>query len=209
MKQQKIRIILTELRKMFGQHPKCELNYDSAWQLLVAIILSAQCTDKRVNAVTPVLFSKFPTVADIAAANLGELKNIIHSCGCFNTKAQNIQKTAEKIMANYNGAVPRQKSDLLNLFGVGEKTASVFLAEYYNQPELAVDTHVSRVSRRLGLTEQTDPAKIAADLKNLVPKNDWHDFHLLLVLFGRYHCTARSPKCADCPLSSLCAAKCV
>jgi endonuclease-3 len=203
MTQQKAAKILQDLRAKFGEHPKCELLYNSAWSLLTAIILSAQCTDKRVNLTTPILFKRFPDIKSIADSNVAvkEIEDIIKPCGFYKEKAKHIKNTAVKIMNEFNGEVPKTIAELMTLPGVGEKTASVFVAEFYNIPAIAVDTHVTRVSFRLGLSKENKPGKIARDLEKLFERGDWRDVHLLLVLFGRYICTAKKPKCSECPFN--------
>jgi endonuclease-3 len=196
--------ILRKLREVFGQSPKCELVYNDAFELLAAVILSAQCTDRRVNAVTPNLFSRYKTVQDVATAETADIEEIIRSCGCYKVKARHIKATAEAVVRDFGGTVPKTVRELMTLPGVGEKTASVLVAEFYGVPAIAVDTHVTRVAHRLGLSAEKTPSKIARDLEKSARKKDWRDFHLLLVLFGRYICTARNPKCASCPLYSVC-----
>lgn len=202
--QEKAAEIIDILRQRFGEHPQCELRYKNAWELLVAIILSAQCTDRRVNVTTPTLFSAFPTVGDIAAAPLAEIENIIKPCGFYRSKAKNIKQTAVKIVNEHSGVVPNDISKLLTLPGVGEKTASVFVSEFYNTPAIGVDTHILRVSHRLGLSGAKTPSQISRDLQSKLPQDTWRDSHILLVLFGRYICTARKPKCDGCPLRKCC-----
>jgi endonuclease-3 len=196
--------IINILRRRFGEHPRCELQYNSDWELLTAIILSAQCTDRRVNAVTPKLFAKFKTVGEMANADITEIENIIRSCGFYRAKANHIKQTAVKIVEYFGGAVPKTIAELMTLSGVGEKTASVFAAEFYNTPAIGVDTHIKRVSKRLDLSNSKTPPQISRDLQKQLPTQEWRDFHTLLVLFGRYVCTARNPKCAECPLAELC-----
>jgi len=202
--QGKVTRIIDILRQMFGEHPPCELRYENDWQLLVAIILSAQCTDKRVNMVTPKLFSKFPTIKSLADANITEIETIIKSCGFYHAKAKHLQDTARAIMVNHGGIVPKTITELTKLSGVGEKTAKVFVSEFYNIPAIGVDTHIMRLAHRLGLSTAKSPAQISRDLQKQLPEADWRDFHILMVLFGRYHCTARSPKCNKCKLQNIC-----
>jgi endonuclease-3 len=202
--QEKAAKILRNLKLRFGEHPRCELLYTDPWSLLVAIILSAQCTDKRGNMTTPVLLGRFPDIESIAGADITEIEEIIKPCGFYKMKANHIKETAARIIRDFGGEIPRGIAELMTLPGVGEKTASVFAAEFYNIPAIAVDTHVTRVSHRLGLSAQSIPGKIARDLEKLFDKPDWRDTHLLLVLFGRYICEARKPKCGDCPLKDIC-----
>jgi endonuclease-3 len=196
--------IIKTLQQILGEHPNCELVYKNDFELLTAIILSAQCTDKRVNATTPLLFAKFPTVADMSNAKVTDIEDIIKPCGFYHSKAKHLRDTAKKIMNDFHGAVPKTIPELMKLSGVGEKTASVFVAEFYNTPAIGVDTHIMRVSRRLGLSNSKTPPQISRDLQRQLPPTQWRDFHILLVLFGRYNCTARKPKCENCPLSSQC-----
>jgi endonuclease-3 len=186
--------ILPKLRAIFGEHPKCELNYNSAFELLAAVILSAQCTDKRVNAVTEVLFTYLNNTEKPIPEKIEE---IIRPCGLSRYKARYIHNLIGK-------QIPDTIAELMKLPGVGEKTASVFIAEFHGVPAIAVDTHVTRVSQRLGLSYQNSPSKIARDLEKITDKKDWRDFHILLVLFGRYICTAKKPQCDKCPFTSRC-----
>jgi endonuclease-3 len=202
--QEKAAEIVKTLRQIFGDHPQCELKYCTDWELLTAIILSAQCTDKRVNATTPTLFATFPTVKDMAVADIADIENIIKPCGFFRTKAKHLKETAAVIVRDFGGVVPKTVAELKALAGVGEKTASVFVSEFYNTPAIGVDTHIMRSSHRLGLSSAKTPSQTSADLQKLLPPADWRDFHILLVLFGRYICTAKKPKCAECPLGSRC-----
>lgn len=185
-----------------------ELWHRNAWELLVATILSAQCTDKRVNAITPGLFEKYPTVDDFAAANPAELAQDIRSTGFFNNKARAIIGAARKIVRDFGGQVPRTMEEMLAIPGVARKTANVVLGTAYGIASgIVVDTHVQRVARRLDLTRQKQPEKIEQDLMQLIPKKKWVLFSHQLILHGRYRCTARRPRCGDCPLSQLCYAK--
>ena len=188
--------ILEYMRELFGNAPKVELDYKTDVDLLVAIILSAQCTDVRVNKVTKELFKKYRTLEDYA--NAVDLEQEIRSCGFFRTKARNIIAMAKV------GVIPAEIDELVKLPGVGRKTASVFLAEYYKKPAIAVDTHVIRVSNRLGLTKSKNPAIIERDLKKLFEEKDWRLVNLYLVLFGRYYCKAKKPQCDSCKLRESC-----
>jgi endonuclease-3 len=196
--------IIAQLKNVFGQNPKIELDYNSDWELLCAIILSAQCTDKRTNAVTKILYQKFPKVTDIAGADINDLENIIRPCGMYHSKSRHVKDTAQIIVDKFNGIVPSSLQDLLQLSGVGQKSASVFLSEFYRIPAIGVDTHVARTAKRLGLTSQTAPTKIMLDLQKLTSPKNWRDLHVLLVLFGRYVCTAKKPKCNECKIRELC-----
>jgi endonuclease-3 len=183
----------------------CELNFQSPLQLLIATILSAQCTDVRVNLVTPELFRRFPTAHDLASAPLWEIEKLVQSTGFYRNKARNIKACCQALVDHHDGQVPRTMEDLVQLAGVGRKTANVVLGNAYNLNEgVVVDTHVSRLSQRLGLTRQTDPVKIEIQLMKLVPRPDWTLFSHLLIWHGRRRCTARNPNCPSCELNSLC-----
>jgi len=183
----------------------CALNHRNAWELLVATILSAQCTDKRVNEVTPGLFEKYPTVHDFAAANQAELARDIRSTCFFNNKARALIGAARKIVADFGGRVPRSMEELLTVPGCARKTANVVLGTAYGIPSgIVVDTHVQRVARRLDLTRQMQPEKIERDLMEIIPRERWIVFSHQLIHHGRRLCAARRPRCAECPLDSLC-----
>ncbi|MCS7314770.1 MAG: endonuclease III [Bryobacterales bacterium] len=189
-----------------------ELAWRTPWELLVATILSAQCTDKRVNEVTPALFAKYPTVEDFAAANQAELARDIRPTGFFNNKARALIGAARKIVADFGGEVPRTMEQMLTLPGCARKTANVVLGTAYGIPSgIAVDTHVERVAKRLDLTREKSPEKIEQDLIKIVPRQRWIRFSHQMILHGRYVCTARRPRCSECALESLCYApdKCV
>lgn len=193
-----------KILKMTYPDVKTQLNHNSSFQLLVATILSAQCTDKQVNAVTPALFSALSMPLDFADAPLKQLERLIHSTGFYRNKARNIKKCATMLLKKYDGQVPGNLESLVELPGVGRKTANVVLGAAFGIPGMVVDTHVARISRRLGLTRQKDPVKIEFDLMKLVPENDWSDFSLQLVYFGRDTCRARKPLCPRCPLKKWC-----
>jgi endonuclease-3 len=196
--------LLVRLAKDYPE-ATCALEHRNAFELLVATILSAQCTDERVNKVTPVLFARFPTPLDIAQADRTELEALIRSTGFYRNKAKNIQEAAQRIVTTYNGQVPANMSDLLTLAGVARKTANVVLGTAFHSADgVVVDTHVRRLSNRLGLTTEEDPEKIERDLMALLPRDEWVDFPMRLILHGRQICDARKPKCTVCSLSSLC-----
>ncbi|KAI4453698.1 developmentally regulated gtp-binding protein-related [Holotrichia oblita] len=205
MRPAKVNEIFDYYSQLFGVKPKCELNYKTDIDLLVAIILSAQCTDKRVNAVTAKLFRKYKTVYDYANAKTEELEAEIHSCGFYRAKTANIIKMAKAVVQEHKGKIPADMEKLTALAGVGRKTASVFLAECHGIPAVAVDTHVMRVSKRLGLSGGNNPVEIENDLKSLFDEVNWCDYHLFLVLFGRYYCKAREPLCDSCKIKEYCA----
>jgi endonuclease III len=184
---------------------KCALNHESPFQLLVATILSAQSTDVGVNKVTPVLFQRYPTPRDLAEASPDEVKTIIKTTGFFNNKAKSIQGAARKLDLEFNGQVPDTMPELLTLPGVARKTANVVLGTAFGKNEgVVVDTHVARLSKRLGITAQTDPVKIEQDLMTLVPRDEWTLFSHLLIFHGRLCCFAQRPGCARCPVNELC-----
>lgn len=183
---------------------KCALNHRSAFQLLVATILSAQCTDKRVNMVTPALFKKYPTPPKLAQAKMSELCKIVASTGFYRSKAKNLIGMAQMLVAEYGGKVPTQMQDLVRLSGVGRKTANVVLSVTMDTPGLPVDTHVKRLSGRIGMTKQTDPVKIEMELNPFVPATERGDFSLRLIQHGRQVCAARKPMCEECVLNDYC-----
>jgi endonuclease-3 len=183
---------------------KCALNHESPLQLLVATILSAQCTDARVNLVTPALFARFPDARSFAEAEIGELETAIQSTGFFRNKARNIQECCRKLVVEHDGEVPNRMEALVQLPGVGRKTANVILGNVFDTPGITVDTHVGRLSRRLGLSTEEDPEKVERDLMDLIPKNDWTMFSHRTIFHGRQVCHARKPACDRCELASLC-----
>ncbi|MCC7341869.1 MAG: endonuclease III [Bryobacterales bacterium] len=186
-------------------NPVCALHHRNAWELLVATILSAQCTDERVNMVTPALFAKYPTVEALAAAEIEDVVPLIRSTGFFNNKAKNIVGAARRIVESFGGEVPRTMEELLTVPGAARKTANVVLGSGYGIPSgVVVDTHVQRVARRLAFTGEVDPVKIERDLMAIVPQDHWIDFSHELILHGRALCFARKPNCAACPLDALC-----
>lgn len=184
----------------------CALKYRNPYELLAATILSAQCTDEMVNKVTPNLFSRYPTAADLAHAKPLELEEIVHATGFFRSKAKNLMGMANALEDRFSGEVPSGLADLVSLPGVGRKTANVVRSVVFNEPGLPVDTHVSRLSNRLGLTIETDPVKIEHELNALVPPEDRGAFSLRLILHGRAVCVARKPRCRDCGLADICPA---
>ncbi len=183
--------------------PICELNYNKDYELLIAVVLSAQCTDKRVNEVTKVLFEKYD-IYSLANADINDIKSIIKSCGMADKKSIYIKDIANRLVNDYNGQVPNDRDYLERLSGVGHKTCNVVLAHLFNEPTIAVDTHVKRVSNRLGIVNSEDVLKIEKDLEKLISKNKWSRFHLQMVLFGRYICKANKPICGDCLNKNIC-----
>lgn len=203
----RLRKIIQLLDQMYPE-PKAPLLHRNAWELLVATILSAQCTDKRVNEVTPGLFRKYPTITDFANANQAELGQDIRSTGFFNNKSKSLIGAARRVLSEFGGNVPQTMDELLTVPGAARKTANVVLGMFYRIPAgVVVDTHVTRIARRLDLTKQTNPVKIEQDLIKILPKEKWIDFPLQIIFHGRALCIARKPLCAECKLDSLCYAK--
>ncbi|QZZ22211.1 endonuclease III [Leptothermofonsia sichuanensis E412] len=203
-KKQRAIEILLRLKQLYPD-ATCSLNYETPVQLLVATILSAQCTDERVNMVTPELFRRFPDAAAIAAADLSEIEALIKSTGFYRNKAKNIQAACRMIATEFGGEVPRLMEDLLRLPGVARKTANVVLANAFGiNMGVTVDTHVKRLSYRLGLTQHTDPIRIERDLMKLLPQPEWENWSIRLIYHGRAVCNARKPLCDRCALADLC-----
>lgn len=183
---------------------RCELDFNSPLELLIATVLSAQCTDVRVNAVTPVLFKRFPTLETLAAAKLSEVEEIIYSTGFFRSKAKNIKELANRILNDFGGEVPNDLAQLVTLPGVGRKTANVVLGNAFGIPGLTVDTHFGRLSRRFGWSTATDPVKVENDVAKLIPEKEWTLLSHKLIWHGRRICHSRKPECGICPLAKLC-----
>ena len=204
-KTEKIRYILDTLTNYYPE-ALCSLEYMEPWQLLFAVRMAAQCTDARVNLVTPVLYGRYPTLEEMAAANVEKVSEIIHSTGFFRAKARDIVATANLLLQNHGGVIPNSMEALLALPGVGRKTANLILGDVYNQPGVViVDTHCLRITARLGLTDGTkEPAKAEVQLRKILPPDESSDFCHRIVLFGRDICTARGPKCGDCNLLPVC-----
>lgn len=199
--------ILRRLDEVYGTEYICYLNHDNPWQLLIAVILSAQCTDARVNIVTKDLFVKYDSLEKFAEADLKELEQDIHSTGFYHNKAKNIIGCAKRLIEVYGGEVPSNLEDLLTLPGVGRKTANVIRGNIYHEPSIVVDTHVKRISNRLGFTKEQDPEKIEFELMRKLPKDHWILYNIQIISFGRNICFARNPKCSECFLQDLCKAK--
>jgi endonuclease III len=196
--------ILSNLKRLYPD-ATCSLNYQTPVQLLVAVILSAQCTDERVNKVTPALFARFPDAKSLAIADREEIETLIRSTGFYRNKAKNIQGACQKIIQDFQGEVPKTMEELLTLPGVARKTANVVLAHAYGIIQgVTVDTHVKRLSNRLGLTTNSDPVKIERDLMVLLPQPDWETFSISIIYHGRAICKARNPDCFSCQLAHLC-----
>lgn len=196
--------ILVILDEQYGREYVCYLNYETPWQLLIATMLSAQCTDARVNIVTADLFQKYDTLEKFANADLKELEQDIKPTGFYHNKAKNIIACTRDLLYKFGGEVPRSLEDLTSLAGVGRKTANVIRGNIYHDPSVVVDTHVKRISRRLGLTKNEDPEKIETDLMKELPKDHWILYNIQIITFGRSICTARSPKCEQCFLQKYC-----
>lgn len=202
--QERIDRILDALNLEYGSNVRTYLHHENAWQLLIATILSAQCTDQRVNIVTKDLFQKYKSLEDFANADPAELEQDIHSTGFYKNKAKNIIACANRLITEYNGEVPRELEELTTLAGVGRKTANVIRGNIYNEPSIVVDTHVKRISNRLGFTKEEDPVKIEFDLMDLLPREQWILYNIQIIALGRSICTARNPKCSACFLKEDC-----
>lgn len=205
LKKEKLPELLKELKKLYPKTKTALVYNNSAYQLLVAVILSAQCTDERVNKVTPVLFKKYPTLEKMAKADIKDIETIIKSTGFYHAKAKSILETSKKLVSDFKGEVPKTMAELLTLRGVARKTANVVLGDFYGIDEgIVVDTHVKRLSFRLGLTKNTEPLKIEQDLMKMLDTKYWHWISHALIWHGRGPCDARKPECANCTLNKLC-----
>lgn len=206
-KAERVKRILELLDQEYGTEYRCYLNHETPWQLLIAVIMSAQCTDARVNIVTETLFKKYDTLEKFAAADQRELEQYIHSIGFYHSKAKNIIACCQALVERFGGQVPEQMEDLLTLAGVGRKTANVIRGNIYNEPSIVVDTHVKRISRKLGLAKEEDPEKIEYELMKVLPKDHWILWNIHIITLGRTICTARTPRCRDCFLREECPGK--
>lgn len=204
MARRNVKKVLELLDEHYGTEYKCYLNHDNPWQLLIATMLSAQCTDARVNIVTEPLFKKYKTLTDFAMADLSILEQDIKPTGFYHNKAKNIIACAKKLVMEYNSEVPSDLLALTSLPGVGRKTANVIRGNIYNEPSVVVDTHVKRISKKLGFTKEDDPEKIEYDLMKVLPKDHWILFNIQIITHGRGICPARSPKCQECFLYDYC-----
>ena len=201
---EKVTSIIEILKKRYPEAP-CALHYSKDYELMIAVRLSAQCTDARVNLVTPALFAAYPTLEAMAAAEISDVENYVHSCGFYKHKAKDIVLACQMLLCEYGGKVPDTMDALLRLPGVGRKTANLLLGDLYGQPgSIVCDTHCIRICGRLGLTHSKDPVKVENQLRLILPPEESSDFCHRIVLFGRDCCTARSPKCGECPLSIWC-----
>lgn len=196
--------ILDKLDEVYTREYKCYLNHETPWQLLIATMLSAQCTDARVNVVTKELFLKYKSPEDFAKADLKELEQAIHSTGFYHNKAKNIIACCKELVEKYEGQVPNDLEALTSLPGVGRKTANVIRGNIFHEPSVVVDTHVKRISKKLGFTKEEDPEKIEYDLMKVLPKEHWILYNIQIITFGREICFARSPKCEECFLTEYC-----
>ena len=199
----KILELIDVLYKKYGD-PKCALNYQNPFELLVAVILSAQCTDKRVNIVTKELFKEIKTPKELMEADNEKIEKLIYSTGFYKAKTTNLKACSKMLVEEYGGEVPIEMEDLIRLGGVGRKTANVVRGEIFNLPAITVDTHVKRLSKRIGITKNSDPVKVEFDLRERVPRDKWFQFSNLLILHGRAVCLARKPKCEICEIVKIC-----
>ena len=201
-------IKIIELLKKYYPDATCSLDFSTPFEMLIAVMLSAQCTDKRVNLTTPNIFSKYSKPEDFVNLDIRLLEDLIHPCGFYKNKAKNIKLMSQKIISEFNGEVPNNMEDLMKLPGVGRKSANVVMLEAFNNPKgIAVDTHAKRVSNRLGFSKQSDPSKIEQDLLKLIPKEYYKDVNHLFVWHGRNICTSQKPKCEKCPVKNFCKLK--
>lgn len=198
-------IKIIEILKNTYPDAKCSLDFTTPFEMLVAVILSAQCTDERVNKTTPSLFSKYSTPKDFAKIDIAELEQLIHPCGFYKNKAKNIKETAKIIEEKYAGKVPETMEELMALPGVGRKTANVVMLEAFNKPQgIAVDTHCKRIANRIGFSNEKEPEKIEQDLLKVIPKEYYKDVNHILIWHGRNTCIARNPNCANCSIKDFC-----
>ena len=201
---EKVNAIIDILKEKYPQ-PVCALHYEKDYELMVAVRLSAQCTDARVNLVTPTLFAAYPTLEAMAAADVSDVEQYVHSCGFYRHKARDIVLACQMLLSDYNGKVPGTMDALLRLPGVGRKTANLLLGDLYNVPGSVVcDTHCMRICQRLGLSQGREPEKVERQLRSVLPPEESSDFCHRIVLFGREICTAQRPKCSECPLAMHC-----
>ncbi|SFE46633.1 DNA-(apurinic or apyrimidinic site) lyase /endonuclease III [Lentibacillus persicus] len=199
-----VRQCLDVMKEMYPE-AQCELNHDNPFELVIAVLLSAQCTDNLVNKVTASLFKKYKTPEDFLAVPLEELQQDIKSIGLYRNKSKNIRKLCQMLIDDYDGEVPKTKTELMKLAGVGRKTANVVASVAFREPAIAVDTHVERVAKRLAICRWKDSVlEVEQTLMKKVPKDEWADTHHRMIFFGRYHCKARNPQCPECPLLDLC-----
>ena len=204
MKKEDTKKIINILRKTYPD-ATCSLDFSTPFEIAIAVMLSAQCTDERVNKTTPALFKRCKTIEDFANIDIKELEDLIHPCGFYHNKAKNIKLCAKQVLEKYNGKLPQNMEDLTNLAGIGRKSANVIMLEAFGEAKgIAVDTHCKRISNRIGLSKQSDPSKIEQDLLKQFDKNDLKDVNHLFVWHGRYTCDSRNPKCDNCTIKDFC-----
>lgn len=205
MKSKKVAIEIVEKLKKYYPDATCSLDFKTPFQMVIAVMLSAQCTDERVNKTTPELFEKYGTPEKMAEIDIDELEKIIHPCGFYKNKAKNVKACSQKLLENFGGIVPQNMEDLQSLPGVGRKSANVIMLEAFHNPQgIAVDTHAKRISNKMGFSNQTEPEKIEQDLLKQIPKEYYYDVNHLFVWHGRAVCDARKPKCEECPVNMYC-----
>lgn len=201
----KVAIEIVEKLKEVYPDAKCSLDFKTPFEMLVAVCLSAQCTDERVNKTTPSIFSKYDTPLDFANADLHDLENLVHPCGFYKNKAKNLKSAGEKIVADFGGIVPQTMDELMTIPGVGRKSANVIMLEAFNNPQgIAVDTHCKRISNRIGFSKELEPTKIEKDLCKIIPREFWKDVNHIFIWHGRKICSSQNPKCAICPVKNYC-----
>ena len=205
MKSKKEALIILNILREFYPAAKCSLDFETPFQIVIAVMLSAQCTDERVNKTTPILFKDYGTPEKLSKINLSKLEEIIHPCGFYKNKAKNALACSKELVEKYNSEVPNDMEKLMKLPGIGRKSANVIMLEAFNNAQgIAVDTHCRRISNKIGFSNKKDPEKIEQDLLKLFKKEDWVDVNHLFVWHGRYTCTARTPKCDKCPIKNYC-----
>ena len=205
MKSKKDALIILNILRKFYPDAKCSLDFETPFQIVIAVMLSAQCTDERVNKTTPILFKDYGTPEKLSKINLSKLEEIIHPCGFYKNKAKNALACSKELVEKYNSEVPNDMEKLMKLPGIGRKSANVIMLEAFNNAQgIAVDTHCRRISNKIGFSNKKDPEKIEQDLLKLFKKEDWVDVNHLFVWHGRYTCTARTPKCDKCPIKNYC-----
>ncbi len=200
-------VVIEIIEKLTKSYPeaKCSLDFSTPFEMMIAVMLSAQCTDERVNLTTPSLFAKYNTPEKMANAPIEDLEKLVHPCGFYKNKAKNMKLASQKLLNDFNGKVPHTMEELITIPGVGRKSANVIMLEAFNNPQgIAVDTHVKRISNRIGFSKQSEPEKIEQDLLKQIPKEYYKDVNHLLIYHGRNICTARNPKCSKCPIFEIC-----
>ena len=203
-KKDRVKEVLERLDNEYGKDDICYLIHEDPWQLLIAVILSAQCTDDRVNMVTPALFARYPEAKDLAQADIKDVQEIIHSVGLYKTKSANIIACSRDVVERFDGQVPSTIEELTSLAGVGRKTANVIRGNIFHDPSIVVDTHVNRISRKLGFSKSEDPVKAEQELMKTLPRDHWIRYNMQIITLGRTICKARNPKCSECFLNDVC-----